>query len=201
MSKPNPEQAGDRDVIKTPALETSNPVEQHRNHTDRLDQQVIDPASNPEQLVCGVPSESKENSEISQALATCAQKLHIDTIQRHIFLCADQTKPKCCQKEVGIKAWDYLKRRISELELGVKVFRTKANCLRVCDRGPIMVIYPDRVWYHSATEAAIERILQEHVIKGKVVKELAFVSPTEIASEIPSDPPDPPEQLQPLELT
>jgi (2Fe-2S) ferredoxin len=189
MSKPNPEQAGDRDVIKTPALETSNPVEQHRNHTDRLDQQVIDPASNPEQLVCGVPETSSENSAISAALATCAQKLHIDTIQRHIFICADQTKPKCCPKEDGIKAWDYLKRRINELQLGNSVFRTKANCLRVCDRGPIMVIYPDRVWYHSATEAAIDRILQEHVIKGKVVKELAFMIP-----------PDLPEQLEPLKI-
>ncbi|MDX2255069.1 MAG: ferredoxin [Pseudanabaenaceae cyanobacterium bins.39] len=106
-----------------------------------------------------------------------AQKLSIPQIEKHLFLCADQTKPLCCQKEVSLAAWDYLKCRLKELNLENRVFRTKANCLRVCDRGPILLVYPDGVWYHSATSEVIEQILQEHIIGGKVVTEYAFVIP------------------------
>jgi len=76
-----------------------------------------------------------------------------------------------------LQAWDYLKRRIKELDLEVKVFRTKTNCLRVCDRGPILLVYPDGVWYHSATVEVLEKVLQEHIIAGKIVSEYAFVVP------------------------
>jgi (2Fe-2S) ferredoxin len=117
--------------------------------------------------------------ESAERLNKLVEDLRIKKIRRHIFLCADQTKPECAPREEGLASWNYLKKRLEQLGLTraeEAVYRTKANCLRVCHQGPIAVVYPEGTWYHSVTPEVLERIIREHLIGGRPVQEYIFAN-------------------------
>jgi (2Fe-2S) ferredoxin len=116
-----------------------------------------------------------------------ARSFGVGRIKRHLLVCAG---PDCCSPDEGDETWSYVKKRTKQLDLtgpDGPAYRTRVKCLRICTGGPIAVVYPEGTWYQNVTPENAERILQEHVIGGKVVDDLVFARNPMFADDTEAD--------------
>ena len=109
-----------------------------------------------------------------EQLEAAAAKVGVGSYRRHVLLC---TGPTCCTPEVGMAAWEALKREIKEHGLGAgpqACYRTKVGCLRICCNGPTVVVYPEGTWYHGMTAERIPQFVRQHLIEGQPIREWVF---------------------------
>ncbi|WP_186481422.1 ferredoxin [Synechococcus sp. NOUM97013] len=97
-----------------------------------------------------------------------------------MLLCATPTKAKCCDPADGLETWNALKRLVRDLGLeneqrpqGI-VLRSKVDCLRACERGPILVIWPEGIWYSDVTPERIEVIIRSHIINNQPIEKWIY---------------------------
>lgn len=103
-----------------------------------------------------------------------ATKIGVGSFERHVFLCVG---PDCCSSKQGATAWSRLKKAVADLnkrEGAPRINRSKVGCLRICEQGPVAVIYPEGTWYGGLMPSQLDRVIEEDLGQGNVVDDLVI---------------------------
>lgn len=102
-----------------------------------------------------------------------AEKLRLSDARYTLVVCMDRKTGKCCCAKSMDEAWKYLKRRCKQWRKDdqAPILRIKSGCIGVCRSGPIIGVFPDRVWYGACTPDVIDRIFDEHLRRGEIVND------------------------------